>query len=59
MTLALGEKQSLHRNAAKRRQIDQVGVLDAVAETSACRDERILERERSDLNGEVHYSQRI
>ena len=41
---ALGEEQSLDRDAAERRQVDDVGVFDAVAEAAARRDERIGER---------------
>ena len=46
MSFALGEKQPLHGDAAERREVDQLGVLGAVPETAARRDERILERER-------------
>ena len=35
-------------DAAERRQIDDVGVLDAVAEAAARRDQRVLERQRAD-----------
>ena len=63
MSFALVEKQSLDGDAAERRQIDDVGVLDAVAEAAARRDERVLERQRADADGEIHsaltQSQRI
>src|SRR5262249_17925044 len=61
MALALGEEQSLHRNAAERRQIDEVRVFDAVPEAAARRDDRVLEDERADRNGQIHAdeSQRI
>ncbi len=54
MALALGEEQSLDRDAAERREIDDVAVLDAVAEAAAGGDERVREPERSDGNREVH-----
>ena len=38
---ALGEEQSLDRDAAERREIDDVGVLDAVAEAAARGDQRV------------------
>jgi hypothetical protein len=44
MPFTLGEEKPLHRDAAERREIDDVGVLDAVAEAAARRDERIGER---------------
>ncbi len=53
MALALGEEQALDRDAAERREIDGVRVLDAVAEAARRRDERIRERERPDANGEI------
>ena len=48
------EEQSLDGDAAERREVDEVGVLDAVAEAAAGRDERVLERQRADANGEIH-----
>ena len=48
MPFALGEKQTFDGDAAERREVDQFGVLGAVPETSARRDERILQRERAD-----------
>ena len=56
MALALGEKQALDGDAAKRGEIDQVGVFDAVAEAAARRDERVLQRQRADGDGEVQRS---
>ena len=54
VAFALGEEQALDGDAAERRQIDEVGVLDAVAEAAAGRDERILQRQRADANGKIH-----
>ena len=56
MPLALGEKQALDRNAAQQRQVDDVRILDAIAETSAGRDNEIREPEGSDLDGEVCHA---
>ena len=53
MSFALGEEQALDGDAAERRQIDDVGVLDAVAEAAARGDQRVGERQRADLNGEI------
>ena len=53
MPFALVQEQALHGDAAERRQIDQVGVLDAVAEAAAGRDQRVLQRQRADANGEI------
>ena len=47
MALALVEEQALDRDAAERREIDGVGVLDAVAEASGRRDDRVLQRAAS------------
>ena len=41
---ALVEEQALDRDAAERREIDGVGVLDAVAEAAARGDERVAQR---------------
>ena len=54
VSFALGEEQSLDRDAAERRQVDDVGVLDAVAEAAARGDQRIGERQRSDLERKIH-----
>ena len=59
MSFALVEEQALDRDAAERSEVDDVGVLDAVSEAAACRDQRVLKRERADVNGKVHQSQRI
>ena len=56
VALALGQEQALDRDAAEGRQVDDVGVLDAVAEAPAGRDERVLQGEGTDLNGEIHVS---
>ena len=54
MALALGEEQALDRDAAERREIDDVAVLDAVAEAAAGGDERVRQAERADGDREVH-----
>src|SRR5581483_9779993 len=59
MPFALGEEQPLDDDAAERREIDRVGVLDAVAEAAARRDERVLQVQRSDRDGEIHQSHTI
>ena len=56
MPFARLEEQSLDDHAAERRQVHDVGVLDAVAEAAACRDAAVRERERSDLDREIHVS---
>ena len=43
------EKQALRHDRAEGRQIDDVGVLDAVAEAAARGNQRVLEAERADL----------
>jgi hypothetical protein len=48
--LALAEEQALDGDAAQRREVHEVGVLDAVAEAAARRNQRVLEGERSDAN---------
>ena len=48
MSLAFGEEQSLDRDAAERREIDDVAVFDAVAEAPAGGDERVRQPKRSD-----------
>ena len=47
VAFALGKKESLDGDAAERRQIDEVGVLRAVAEAAAGGDERVFERQRA------------
>ena len=54
VSFALGQEQALHGDAAERGEIDDVGVLDAVAEAAAGGDQRIRERERPNLNGQIH-----
>ena len=41
--LAFVQEQALDGDAAERGQVDDIGVLDAVAEAAAGRDERVLE----------------
>jgi hypothetical protein len=41
MAFALLEEEAFDRHAAQRGKVDRLGVLDAVAEASARRDERI------------------
>ena len=54
VAFALRQEQSFDRNAAERREIDDVAVLDAVAEAPAGRDERIRESQRPDGDRQVH-----
>ena len=54
MSLALRQEQPLHGDAAERRQIDDVGVLDAVAEAAAGGDQRVGERQGADGDGKIH-----
>ena len=44
VAFALVEEQALDDDAAERREIDDVGVLDAVAEAAAGGDQRVLQR---------------
>ena len=53
MALALGEKQAFDRHAAQEREVHDVAIFDAVAETSAGRDDGVGETERADLDGEI------
>jgi hypothetical protein len=54
---AFGEEEAFDRDAAERCEIDDVRVLDAVAEASARRNQRIGKCERSDLEGEIRHRQ--
>src|SRR5262249_9023054 len=54
MTFAFREEQPLRDDRAERRQIDDVRVLDAVAEAAARRDERVLEAQRADLDRDIN-----
>jgi hypothetical protein len=54
VAFALVEKKTLHRDAAERRQVHDVGVLDAVAEAAARGNQRILQREKSERCRQVH-----
>src|SRR5262249_50450061 len=58
MSFAWIEEQPFHRHAAKRGEVDDVCVFNAVPEAAAGRNQRVLERERSDLDREVHVSRR-
>src|SRR5437867_11446409 len=55
MSLALFQEETFDSNAAERREIDRVRILDAVAEASARRDHRVGEPKRSNLDGEVGH----
>ena len=59
MPFALVEEQALDRDAAERREVDGVGVLDAVAEAARRRDERVAQRSDADANGEVSQSSSV
>ena len=39
------------------REIDDVGVFDAVAEAAARRDQRVLQRQRADVHGQIDHVQ--
>jgi hypothetical protein len=54
MSFTLSEEQTFDRNAAQRREIYNVGVLDAVSKAPACRNQRIGQRQRTDGNGKIH-----
>ena len=56
---ALAEEETLDRHAAEQRQVDDAGVFDAVAEAAAGRDDRVGERQRADLDGEIHVNSRL
>jgi hypothetical protein len=55
VAFALGEKETLHAHRAQRRQIDRVGVLDAVAETAARGNERVLQRQRANTSRQIRH----
>src|SRR5581483_6357903 len=46
----------LHRDGAERGEVDDVGVLDAVAEAAAGGDQRVFEFKRPDSNRQIHDS---
>src|SRR4030095_14255645 len=50
VALARLEKETFDGDAAERREVDRLGVLAAVPKTSARRDQRVLERQRPDLD---------
>ena len=54
MTLAFLQEQALDDDAAERREVHDVRILDAVAETSARRDQRVPEGESADPSREIH-----
>jgi hypothetical protein len=54
MAIAFGEEQSFHRDRAEPGQIDDGLVLEPVAETPACGDDRVGERQRTDVRGQIH-----
>jgi len=53
MALALSQEEALDCHAAEERQVDDVGVLDAVAKAAAGSDDGVFQRQRADLDGEV------
>ena len=53
MPIARFQKQSLHRDAAERSEIDKVRVLDPVAEAAARRNERVGQMKRADVDAQV------
>jgi hypothetical protein len=53
MSLPFGQKEALHRYPSEQREVDNTRVFDAVAETSAGRDERVGECEGSDFDGQI------
>ena len=55
MTLAGCQEQPLGDDGAERGQVDEIGVLDAVPEAAARRDERVAEGQRSNSNREIHH----
>ncbi len=55
MTVSLGEEQALDRHAAERREVDGLGVFDAVAEAAGRRNERVLEVQGPEVNGQVAH----
>ena len=59
VAFALGQEQALDGDAAEGRQVDDVGVLHAVAEAPARRDERVLQGQGTDLNREIQGHQTL
>ena len=53
VALAFFQEQSLHHDGAKRREVDDIGVLEAVAEAAACGNQGIGQFERPNANGQV------
>jgi len=53
-TIALGQEEALDRDAAECREVDDIGVLDAISEAAARGDEGIGERQLANLEGEIH-----
>ena len=56
MPLTRSEKQTLDRNTTERRQVHDAGVLDAVPKAAGGRDERVVQPEAADVDGEIHGS---
>src|SRR5215510_10548758 len=54
MAFSLRQEQALDGDSTKRGQIDEVCVLDAVSETPARGNERILEQQGADRDREIH-----
>ena len=55
VSFPLRKKEPFRRDAAKSGDVERVGVLDAVPETAARSNERVFERQRANLNGQVHH----
>ncbi len=51
--MTLLQEESLDRDAAQQRQVHNVCILDAVAETPTSGDQRVLQLQRTKLNREV------
>jgi hypothetical protein len=58
MTVAFGEEQPLDDHRAERRQVDDIGVLDPVAETAARRHHRVGKRQRPDTHRQIDGTRR-
>ena len=50
---ALGQEQALDADAAERGEVDDLLVLEAVAEAAAGRDDRVGQVERSDADAKI------
>ena len=58
VAFALGEEQALDRDAAERRQIDDVGCTRRRSRSSRSRRSADWQRQRADGNGKIHVSAR-